>query len=73
MVAETVIRIIFTVLFIATLLGGVLLFKNFEKLFGADPDFPGDNEGARGLNKVQAIVLWLHMLGLTGGFALLLH
>jgi len=73
MTVETAIRIGFTILFIATLLGGVLLFKNFEKLFGADPNFPGDNEGARGLNKVQVIILWLHMLALTGGFALMLH
>jgi hypothetical protein len=25
------------------------------------------------LNKVQVIILWLHMLALTGGFALMLH
>ncbi len=73
MTVETAIRIMFGVLFIGTLFGGYILFKNFDKLFGPDPAFPGDNEGARGLNKVQAVVIWLHLLAITGGFASLLH
>ena len=32
-----VIRIVFTGLFVMTLLAGVYLLKNFEKLFGVDP------------------------------------
>jgi len=73
MSVESVIRIGFGVLFIGTLIGGYFLFKNFDKLLGPDPSVSGDNEGSRGLNKVQVIVLWLHLLALTGGFALLLH
>lgn len=67
------VRIFFGVLFVGTLIAGYFLFKNFDKLFGPDPDAPGDNEGARGLNKVQVVAIWLHALGITGGFAFLLH
>jgi len=67
------VRIFFGVLFIGTLVAGYYLFRNFERLFGHDPAFPGDTEGARGLNKVQVITIWLHALALTGAFAFLLH
>lgn len=70
---EPVIRIGFGVLFIATLAGGYFLFKNFDRLLGPDTSVAGDNEGSRGLNKVQVIVIWLHLVAITGGFALLLH
>ncbi len=73
MSVELVCRICFGVLFVATLIAGYFLFKNFEKLLGRDPGFPGDSAGARSLNKVQVIVIWLHILAITGGFALLLH
>ena len=70
---ETAIRLVFSGLFIGLLFGGYFLFKNFEKLFGRDPAFPSDTPGARSLNKVQVIVIWLHLLAITGGFALWLH
>lgn len=73
MQADLVVRIVFSVLFIGTLLAGVVLFRNFDKLFGADPNVPGDNVGARGLNKVQVILIWAHAVLLTGAFAFLLH
>lgn len=73
MSVELVIRICFGGLFIATLIAGYFLFKNFEKLLGRDPGFPNDSPGARSLNKVQVIVIWLHILAITGGFALLVH
>lgn len=72
MSADLIVRIVFSVLFIATLIAGYLLFKNFDKLFGPDPNSPSDNEGARGLNKVQFIAIWLHALALTGAFAFFL-
>jgi hypothetical protein len=67
------VRIVFGILFVATLIGGYFLFKNFEKLFGPNPAFPGDTAGARSLNKVQVIVIWLHAVAITGCFAFLLH
>jgi hypothetical protein len=69
---DLIVRIVFGVLFVATLVAGFFLFKNFDKLFGPDPNSPSDNEGARGLNKVQFIAIWLHALALTGAFAFLL-
>ncbi len=68
-----VFRVLSGILFVGTLVAGYFLFKNFDKLFGADPSMPGDNAGARGLNKVQVITIWLHLVAITGGFAFLLH
>jgi len=67
------VRIFFGILFVGTLIAGYFLFKNFEKLFGSDPAFPGDTPGARSLNKAQVIIIWLHAVAITGGFAFLLH
>ncbi len=66
---DLVIRVVFGSLFLGTLAAGVYLFKNLEKLCGADPNVPTDSTGARGLNKVQVIVIWLHAVLLTGAFA----
>lgn len=69
---DIVVRIIFTGLFIGTLVAGFFLFKNFDKLLGADAQVPTDNSGSRGLNKVQVVVIWLHAVLLTGAFAFFL-
>jgi hypothetical protein len=73
MQSDMIVRIVFTILFIGVLMAGVYLFKNQEKLFGADPTVPGDNVGARGLNKVQVFLIWAHAAALTGAFAFMLH
>jgi len=70
MQVDTIVRIVFSVLFAGTLMAGVYLFKNFERLFGYDPNVPGDNSGAQGLNKVQIISIWIHALALTGAMAI---
>jgi hypothetical protein len=67
------IRIVFTSLFILTLLGGAYLFRNYQKLFGADPDMPSENSSARAYSKVQVFSVWAHAVLLTGAFALLIH
>ena len=67
---DLVVRSVFAVLFLGTLVAGFYLFKNFEQLFGADPRIPADNSGARVLNKVQVIAIWVHVLGITAAFAL---
>lgn len=72
MQVDTVVRIVFGALFCATLVAGYFLFKNFDKLLGADPNVPTENSGSRGLNRVQVIVIWLHALLLTGAFAFFL-
>jgi uncharacterized membrane protein SpoIIM required for sporulation len=66
------IRVIFTGLFLATLFAGGYMFKNFEKLFGPDPEIPSENSSSRSLNKVQVFSIWAHAVFLTGAFALLL-
>ena len=69
MQVDTIVRIIFSVLFVGTLVAGVYLFKNFERLLGADPQVPTDNAGSRGLNKVQVVVIWAHAVAITAAFA----
>ncbi|MEA3210692.1 MAG: hypothetical protein QOE70_3749 [Chthoniobacter sp.] len=67
------VRIIFSILFFGALVAGVFLFKNYEKLFGVDPNMPSENSSSRAYRKVQIFVIWAHVVGLTGAFALLLH
>ncbi len=69
MQVDTIVRIIFTGLFAGTLLAGMYILKNFEKLLGADPQVRTDNSGARTLNKVQVITIWAHILAITAAFA----
>jgi hypothetical protein len=38
---------------------GVWFFKNQERIFGFDPDAPGETGGARGYSKAQAWLVWL--------------
>jgi hypothetical protein len=71
--ALLVVRVIFTGLFLLTLVGGVYLYRNFERLFGVDPDMPSENGSSRAYSKVQVFSIWAHALIATAAFALLLH
>lgn len=64
-------RIIFTGLFILTLLAGVWIWKNREKLFGIDSKMPDETSGARLYSKTLIWVIWAHAVAITGGFALM--
>lgn len=64
-------RAFFILLFAGVLLSGFLVMKNFEKLFGVDPDVPSETSSGRSYGKVQVLAVWLHALVLTGVFALL--
>ncbi|HEX7652042.1 MAG TPA: hypothetical protein VF607_00960 [Verrucomicrobiae bacterium] len=64
-----VLRIVFGFLFAASLVGGYFLFKHMDTLL----KHPSENRGSSGLNKVQLIAIWLHVVALTGGFLFLLH
>jgi hypothetical protein len=66
-------RLIFTGLFLGTLVAGFYLFKNFQRLFGVDPNIPSENGSARAYSKIQVFSVWIHAVLLTGAFALLLH
>jgi hypothetical protein len=64
-------RIIFTGLFIVTLVAGAWILKNREKLFGVDPQMPYENSGGRLYSKTLIFVIWAHAVAITGGFALM--
>jgi len=67
------IRIIFSILFFGALAAGVFLFKNYEKLFGVDPNMPSENSSSRAYRKVQVFAIWAHVVALLGAFALFLR
>jgi hypothetical protein len=67
-----IIRLIFAGLFALTLLAGVYLVNNYERLFGVDPNMPSENDSSRTYSKMQVIVIWAHAFVLTGAFALFL-
>ena len=67
------IRIIFALLFFGMLGSGIYLFRNFERLFGANPDLPSENASARTYAKVAIVLVWLHALFLTAAFAFFGH
>ncbi len=71
--AKILFQCLFTLAFVATLLAGFYLVKNDQKLFGHNPEIPGDNESGRTYNKVQVWAIWAHVAVLTGAFALYLH
>ena len=68
-----VLRIIFTCFFLITLVTGAYLFKNYQKLFGIDPNMPSESSGARLYSKTLVFLIWGHAVLITGGFALMLH
>ena len=67
------VRLIFAGLFVVSLLSGVYLFKNYQRLFGVDPTMPSEGDSSRAYSKVQVFSVWAHAVVLTGAFALLLH
>ncbi len=67
------IQAIFTGLFLLTLFAGGCLVLNFQRFFGPDPDVPSENSSSRSYGRMQALMVWLHAVVLTGAFALLMH
>lgn len=68
-----IVRLVFALLFLGTLLAGVHLFRNYERLFGPDPSIPSETGSARAYSKLHVFVVWVHATLLTGAFAFLLH
>jgi len=66
-------RILFAGLFFVSLFAGFYLFKNFQRLFGVDPNMPSEGPSSRAYSKVQVFSVWAHATVLFGAFALLLH
>jgi hypothetical protein len=67
------VRFVFSGLFLATILIGISLWRNYERLFGVDPNLPSENGSARAYSKVQVCAVWIHVFLLTGAFTFLLH
>jgi len=62
-------RYIFTGLFLASLLAGVVVFHYYQQLFGIDPQQPSETGGARLYSKTLIFAIWAHAVALTGGIA----
>jgi heme/copper-type cytochrome/quinol oxidase subunit 3 len=71
--ALVVFRILATLVFFGTLYAGYFLFRNYERLFGVDPNMPSENGSSRAYSKVQVFAIWAHVLFASGAFALMLH
>jgi hypothetical protein len=65
-------RFIFFLLFLGVFFAGIYLLRNFDRFFSPDPDQPGENSSALSYRRMQALVVWLHAMALTAGFAFLL-
>ncbi|HEX8296148.1 MAG TPA: hypothetical protein VF593_07595 [Chthoniobacteraceae bacterium] len=71
--AAQFIRIAFGAVFLLTLAAGGYLLKNYQQLFGVDPQLPSETESSRAYSRVQIFLVWIHAVFLTGSLALLLH
>jgi hypothetical protein len=71
--ATHIIQIIFALFFFGLLAIGAYVLRHWARFFGPNPEIPSENASARTYTKVQFAVVWLHALGLTGAFALLVH
>ena len=71
--ASAFIHFVFVLAFLGTLVAGVILLKNADRLFGSDAEMPSENSSSRSYGKMQALVIWAHVALLTGAFAFLLH
>ena len=67
------IRIISSCVFIAALYAGYYMLKNYQKLFGVDPNMPSEGPSSRAYSQVQIFAIWAHVLFASGSFALLVH
>jgi hypothetical protein len=57
----------------ASLLGGLYLYRNFDRFLGVDPEVPSESRGARGYTRMQVVAVWLHIVLFFGMGVLLLH
>ena len=66
-------RVVFTGLFFIMLFAGAYLFKNYQRIFGVDPNMPSEGPSSRAYSKVQVFSIWAHATVLTGALALWMH
>jgi hypothetical protein len=65
-------RLFFLFCFAGTVFAGISVLKNYDKLFGQDPNVPGETSGARSYSKMQVLVVLAHALLLFGAFAFMM-
>lgn len=65
-------RIFFVLCFLGTAAVGLMVLKNFERLFGTDPDAPSETGSGRAYGKMQALAVIAHALLLFGALILML-
>ena len=71
--AVLVIRLLSSGVFLAALYAGYYMFKNYQRLFGVDPNMPSEGPSSRAYSQVQVFAIWAHVLIASGAFALLVH
>jgi hypothetical protein len=67
-----ILRVFFFLCFCGTIIAGVRVLKNYDRLFGRDPNVPGETSGARAYGKMQVLVVLAHALLLFGAFAFMM-
>jgi hypothetical protein len=65
-------RFFFILCFLGTAFVGVMVLKNYERLFGNDPDAPSETSSGRTYGKMQALAVIAHALLLFGALILML-
>jgi len=68
-----IVRAVLGVAFFIVLIGGGYVVTNFNRPFGPDPSIPSEAKSGRTYGKVQAVVVWLHAVAVTGALALALY
>ncbi|MEP6668592.1 MAG: hypothetical protein ABJF10_05530 [Chthoniobacter sp.] len=68
-----IVQIVFFTVFVGTLILGGYVIANFNRFFGPDPNMPSETGSSRAYTKVQVVLVWLHMVAITGALAFLLH
>lgn len=71
--AFLIFRLVCVAGFFISLYGGYYLHRNFNRLFGVNPNLPSESAGARGYSKMQVMAVWLHIVLFFLMGALLLH
>ncbi|MEO8351703.1 MAG: hypothetical protein ABI680_08225 [Chthoniobacteraceae bacterium] len=66
-------RILAALIFLASLYAGYYMLKNYQKLFGVDPNMPSEGASSRAYSQVQVFSIWAHVLLGSGAAALFLH
>lgn len=66
-------QIVFGGIFALTLLAGIYLYRNDQRIFGTHPDHASETEAGRSYNRTQVWAIWVHLLFVTALFALILR